>query len=822
MLVCSPGKLVPRPISHLGTGDSVACGDGETEHGRDPEALHMSGKCPLGILHTHDTMLRFLPQCVILQTCLFALGQLLSDVSTQTTASLPDINSTLTTEVTTSQTTTTLQQDTCGPPCSCDVTQWTYDDVCSEFHPARDDNLFVASCTDASLKHLPLSVPLGVKILNVTSNRLQANGLERILSNFVQLQELRIARNHIYSLEDIDPDFVAKDLVFLDLSDNFIDFLVNESFWWALGLIKICVSRNKIETIEVDALRGLKNLCHLDLSGNRIYEVNPVWFTDLQSLRILDMSDNSIDILDTGGFQHLTSLETLILAGNRIAHVESNAFLGLPALQRLDLSRNRLQFVPSTELRNIPRIAELILDNNLLKRLGGDNAGIQGVNVVVLSLRSMPYLQAVETAAFVGLSSLRRLYLSHSPGLQYLAPDAFSEVSDLELLDLADCDLSVVAGHTIHSLPALRSLTLSDNPFHCDCSLRWLRDRLRSASGRLTIERGDELRCFEPRSYRGLLLANVTLGSDPIEQCPPRILPLFHSQHNTVLEENLRFDCRAVGSPTPNVTWVLPNVTSVLPNVSRVGDDRNRLREDGVWITESGSLLINNVEARNAGVYTCMATNSVGTDSRELHVRVKNAYAELVFLGASRTSIKISWHVARYLHAYHVRFRTSGLNGTYRAVYIHPYMRTYTFRDLSPRTSYEFCIAVEHGGSLVNVNCSVMRTSPRSDSLGPSFRQSDSSRRYYVIGGLLGGLAFLVGSGCIANLLYKLYDRRKQRKREVYLDNSSSLVLTNPEVTPNVAFENQVATVMASRDTNEWDELTFGRTKSQETTSLAM
>ncbi|XP_061056789.1 palladin [Eubalaena glacialis] len=93
----------------------------------------------------------------------------------------------------------------------------------------------------------------------------------------------------------------------------------------------------------------------------------------------------------------------------------------------------------------------------------------------------------------------------------------------------------------------------------------------------------------------------------------------------TVQEGRLcRMDCKVSGLPTPDLSWLLDGKP-----VRQDSTHKMLVRENGVH-----SLVIEPVTARDAGVYTCVATNRAGHNSfsLELVVAAKEAHKPPVFL----------------------------------------------------------------------------------------------------------------------------------------------------------------------------------------------
>ncbi|XP_057577440.1 palladin isoform X2 [Hippopotamus amphibius kiboko] len=93
----------------------------------------------------------------------------------------------------------------------------------------------------------------------------------------------------------------------------------------------------------------------------------------------------------------------------------------------------------------------------------------------------------------------------------------------------------------------------------------------------------------------------------------------------TVQEGRLcRMDCKVSGLPTPDLTWLLDGKP-----IHQDSSHKMLVRENGVH-----SLIIEPVAARDAGIYTCVATNRAGQNSfsLELVVAAKEAHKAPVFL----------------------------------------------------------------------------------------------------------------------------------------------------------------------------------------------
>uniref|UniRef100_A0A6I8PHH6 Chondroadherin-like protein n=1 Tax=Ornithorhynchus anatinus TaxID=9258 RepID=A0A6I8PHH6_ORNAN len=282
-----------------------------------------------------------------------------------------------------------------------------------------------SSCAGRGLEAVPRGFPDRTRLLDLRRNRLGSvavgafHGLGLLVS--LHLQDCR--------LERLEPGALAglTQLVYLYLSDN------------------------RLSGLSAAALRGAPRLGYLYLDRNRFTRVPAAALAALPGLFALHLQHNFLGRLEAGDLARAAQLRQLYLSGNRVSRVAEGALSPARELERLRLDGNRLRKVPTEALRGLPALGELDLAGN--------------------PLRVLP------DGAFGPLAgSLRHLYLN-ATGLDRISPRAFSGL-ELSLQTL------YLDRNRLRALPALDGFTrlelvsLSDNPFHCDCRLlplhRWL------------------------------------------------------------------------------------------------------------------------------------------------------------------------------------------------------------------------------------------------------------------------------------------------------------------------------------------------------------
>ncbi|XP_061079151.1 hemicentin-1-like [Conger conger] len=152
----------------------------------------------------------------------------------------------------------------------------------------------------------------------------------------------------------------------------------------------------------------------------------------------------------------------------------------------------------------------------------------------------------------------------------------------------------------------------------------WYRDQSEfSSSTPLTRRDGGQYTLIAKNSYGA---ANHTLQ---IEVLYPPTFELEREEVNVTQGEEVILECLAEGNPTPELTW---NTTAAEnPHVSTRGRQSN------------ATVSISRATSANAGVYTCYATNNLGTASKTVTVTVKETdatqwgyiYDLIVLIGAA-------------------------------------------------------------------------------------------------------------------------------------------------------------------------------------------
>ncbi|KAB5571023.1 hypothetical protein PHYPO_G00220170 [Pangasianodon hypophthalmus] len=142
--------------------------------------------------------------------------------------------------------------------------------------------------------------------------------------------------------------------------------------------------------------------------------------------------------------------------------------------------------------------------------------------------------------------------------------------------------------------------------------------------GRVTFLSNGTLQLRETaKSDRGTYIckATNTFGSSTLSYpvtimvLPPQITSAPPSIIRVAKGSPVTLKCIATGTPKPDISWTLPGRTTLVPN--------NRFTSlGGIYMTEDGTLVIQDPSLMNSGIYKCNAKNALGMDFKATYLQV--------------------------------------------------------------------------------------------------------------------------------------------------------------------------------------------------------
>lgn len=163
-----------------------------------------------------------------------------------------------------------------------------------------------------------------------------------------------------------------------------------------------------------------------------------------------------------------TSVKILDLSFNYLSHLDSNSFSSFPELQVLDLSRCEIQTIDDDAYQGLNYLSTLILTGNPIQSLAlGAFSGLPSLQKLVAVETN---LASLEDFPIGHLKTLKELNVAHNHIHSFKLPEYFSNLPNLEHLDLSKNKIeNIYHEHlqVLHQVPLLNlSLDLSLNPLN--------------------------------------------------------------------------------------------------------------------------------------------------------------------------------------------------------------------------------------------------------------------------------------------------------------------------------------------------------------------
>ncbi|NXF81106.1 LRRN2 protein, partial [Sclerurus mexicanus] len=557
-------------------------------------------------------------------------------------------------------------------------------------------------CNDLFISTVPEDLPKGTQTLLLQSNniaRLEQSELDYLRN----LSELDLSQN---SFSDVW-DFGLKDmpqLLSLHLEENQLSELPDSSFPGLGNLQELYLNHNQLRRIAPHAFSGLGSLLRLHLNSNLLRAVDSRWFQMLPSLEILMIGGNRVDAILDMNFRPLSNLRSLVLAGMNLREISDYALEGLRSLESLSFYDNKLADVPKRALQQVPGLKFLDLNKNPLQRVKQSDF-TNMLHLKELGLNNMEELVSIDQFALINLPELTKLDVTNNPKLSFIHPNAFHHLPQLETLMLNNNALSALHKQTVESLPNLQEISIHSNPIRCDCVIRWVN----STETRIRFIEPQSTLCAEPPDLKRRHIRDVPFR-EMTDQCLPLIsAKSFPSRLEVADGDDVSLHCRALAEPEPEIYWVTPSGVKLVP-----------FADDGRYKVHSeGTLEIRGIAGGEAGLYTCVAQNLLGADTKSVRVLVNHSFPlgedglELVVADVQPYHILLAWKPRLNTVSSNLTwssFSPSSGAGAPDVARLPTGTHTYNITRLRQDTEYWACLHVAFVDSRAKVACVNART----------------------------------------------------------------------------------------------------------------
>ena len=453
---------------------------------------------------------------------------------------------------------------------------------------------------------------------DISHVRAQCQSLTRIPQpNHGNISSLNISHNFISSFHSKDFKNYAA-LIEFDAAYNNISYIEAGSFFNNFGLKTLVLERNALSTlnastiflpnsslqmlnlrrnklIHVDIAR-LQNIQFLNLEKNLI-KIFMLSSLNIESLENLYLGDNQIEeLVFPQNCQDLTnSIKELDIHNNRLKDVSFLTNCKFSSLKKLNLARNYISYLHHHAFSGVISLSTLILNANPI--LAISRFAFNGLdNLNNLHLNDLSNLGNITYNDFANLSNLCYLGLQRSPKLANLNYKMLKHFTKLQSLDLSDNNLTHIDVRIFKFLKNLKHLNLSGNDWVCDCSAMLLNKILVKA---LNLQSPQLATCTFPEELNGLRLseASVKLNCSVALHAPLEEVAFFISGSVATLH------CKNNSDTVENDFMWMKTING--KSEIYFGSDDQNLLPPKYRILQNGSMLIENIESGDLGLYEC-------------------------------------------------------------------------------------------------------------------------------------------------------------------------------------------------------------------------
>ena len=352
---------------------------------------------------------------------------------------------------------------------------------------------------------------------------------------------------------------------------------------------------------------------------------------DTRSLTIKFSIFPSLNIPDGANVPTFKHLKYLRMTHCNITVVGSKAFQPFPDLVELHLDSDSIRELGADALHSLSSLTLLNLTRNVIESIHQDT--FQATSDLRILDLAYNRIQILYPQVFRPTDQLRQLNLTKNR-VTYVHPDTFQNLTNLHTLDLKHNQLEVLHHNTFENLTSLRHVSIDNNPWSCDCGLRWLHPSSNQTHPLLRSINTD-IRCTSPQRLKSVSLSAVS--ADEMTCTSPQILNDLTD--TTILRLNTRvLPCNATGYPAPSVYWITPRGVLAVPSNRRwMSPDIVHFSESHEYVgvptfhksnlvaLEDGSLRIHQIRHYFAGRYTCVAENPAGISTSSFNVSILSA-----------------------------------------------------------------------------------------------------------------------------------------------------------------------------------------------------
>lgn len=375
--------------------------------------------------------------------------------------------------------------------------QATQDKYCP--YPCRClffEGLWSVYCNRTGICTIPSNIPVSTQLLDLAGNQIQT--VRKLdISYLINLENLDLSEN---GLQDGSIETGALDLPELQTIDLSNCRFTRIPHILSRNLTTLYFLYNSIDILKSDSFVNYPSLTYIDMSNCGMDRIENNTFDNLSYLEVLYAPFNNLtdDSFPPNFLMKNTKLTLLGLRFNHLRHM----LQGLPAtLQHLDYVGNDIKTIPAFAFQSLPNLQTIELWNGQVATIE-DNAFYGLSQLTILDMCSDKVSSTITNRTFNGLTGLKTLYFYENQ-VSRIEPMAFSSFGNIISIWLSGNNLTSLVPEVLDTkyIPHLSELYIDFNPWHCDCHIRWLREKVDNAS--YVIQDPHLVTCASPPKVAG-------------------------------------------------------------------------------------------------------------------------------------------------------------------------------------------------------------------------------------------------------------------------------------------------------------------------------
>ncbi|XP_069826757.1 slit homolog 3 protein [Dendropsophus ebraccatus] len=423
-----------------------------------------------------------------------------------------------------------------------------------------------------------------LRVLHLEDNQISI--IERgAFQDLKQLERMRLNKNKLQVLPELLFQSTVK-LTRLDLSENQIQGLPRKAFRGITDVKNLQLDNNQISCIEDGVFRALRDLEILTLNNNNITRIPLTSFNHMPKIRTLRLHSNYLycdchltwlsdwlrqrrtigqftfcmspvhlrgfnvadvqkkDFVCTGSQNeppscnaNAVSCPSACACSNNVVDCRGKGLTEIPAnlpegIIEIRLEQNSIKSIPAGAFTQYKKLKRIDLSKNHISEIAPDAfSGLKSLTSLVLYGNK---ITEIPKGLFDGLVSLQLLLLNANK-INCLRVNTFQDLQSLNLLSLYDNKLQTISKGLFAPLKSIQTLHLAQNPFVCDCHLKWLADYLqdnpietsgarctsprRLANKRISQIKSKKFRCTGSEDYRSKFSGDCFMDLVCPEKC---------------------------------------------------------------------------------------------------------------------------------------------------------------------------------------------------------------------------------------------------------------------------------------------------------------